>query len=223
MERSQFTFYDSFFKSVSRIKKKSARADAYDAICNYALFGIEPDLDSVEDAVAIAFLGAKPNIDAGRRKAESGCKGGTSKGPASKQQANGKQTESKNKNKDKKKNKNKNKCYNTREEMDLAFDQFWSVYPKKVGKTDARKAFAKVELPVNVLIDAVQKQKVSAQWTRDGGQFIPNPSTWLNQGRWEDELPAAGNSGMPKGASGQLGEAEKYAIQRALADEDGME
>ena len=109
MERSQFTFYDSYFKSVSRIRKKSARADAYDAICKYALLGIEPNLDSMDDAAAIAFLGAKPNIDAGRRKAESGCKGGTSKDSASKPKANGKQSESKNKNKDKKKNKNKNK------------------------------------------------------------------------------------------------------------------
>jgi hypothetical protein len=104
--------------------------------------------------------------------------------------------------------------------LDLAFDQFWNVYPKKVGKTDARKAFAKVEMPVEILINAVQKQKASAQWTKDGGQFIPNPSTWLNQGRWEDELPVAGNSGVPKGASGTLGEAELHAIRKALDDGD---
>ena len=218
MERSQFTFYDSYFKSVSRIKKKSARADAYDAICKYALLGVDPDLDAMEDAAAIAFLGAKPNIDAGRRKAESGCKGGTSKESASKREANGKQSESKNKNKDKKKNKNKNKCYNTRDELDLAFDQFWSVYPKKVGKADARKAFEKVEIPVDALITAVQKQKESAQWTKDGGQFVPNPATWLNQGRWEDELPAAGDTDIPKGASGKLGQAEIDAIQRILRE-----
>jgi hypothetical protein len=27
----------------------------------------------------------------------------------------------------------------------------------------------------------------SAEWTKDGGQFIPHPATWLNQKRWEDE------------------------------------
>ena len=26
---------------------------------------------------------------------------------------------------------------------------------------------------------------------KDNGQYIPNPATWLNQGRWEDELEAA--------------------------------
>ena len=43
MERSQFTFYESFFRAVSRIKKKPDRAEAYDAICAYALYGIEPN------------------------------------------------------------------------------------------------------------------------------------------------------------------------------------
>ena len=69
------------------------------------------------------------------------------------------------------------------------FDAFWAVYPRKVGKGDARKAFAKVKAPVSVLINAVNTQKQSQQWLRNDGQYIPNPATWLNQGRWEDELP----------------------------------
>ena len=39
------------------------------------------------------------------------------------------------------------------------------------------------------MIDAVEKQKKTDQWTRDGGQYIPHPATWLNQRRWEDEIP----------------------------------
>lgn len=72
---------------------------------------------------------------------------------------------------------------------DADFEEFWAVYPKKVGKQDARRVFKKVKADVHVLIDAVNAQKKSQQWQRDGGQYIPNPSTWLNQGRWEDELP----------------------------------
>lgn len=68
------------------------------------------------------------------------------------------------------------------------FDAFWSAYPKKVGKEAARKAFEKSKQPVNVLIEAIEKQKASEQWTREGGRYIPNPTTWLNQGRWQDEL-----------------------------------
>lgn len=73
---------------------------------------------------------------------------------------------------------------------DGAFDRFWSVYPKKVGKEAARKSFAKVKAPVDTLIAAVEAQKQSTQWTKDNGQYIPNPATWLNQGRWEDVLEA---------------------------------
>ena len=73
-----------------------------------------------------------------------------------------------------------------------AFDHFWSAYPKKVGKEAARKAFAKVKAPIDTLLAAIEKQKRSAQWNKDNGQYIPNPATWLNQGRWEDEVGVSG-------------------------------
>ena len=77
-----------------------------------------------------------------------------------------------------------------------AFDVFWSTYPKKVGKEAARKSFMKAKADAKTIISAVEEQKHSEQWLKSNGQFIPNPTTWLNQGRWEDELPDAGNSGF---------------------------
>jgi hypothetical protein len=72
------------------------------------------------------------------------------------------------------------------------FDIFWKEYPKKVGKKDAFKAWkrAKDMPPVNMIVAVVRKQKQSEQWRKDNGQFIPNPATWINQGRWDDELRA---------------------------------
>jgi len=70
------------------------------------------------------------------------------------------------------------------------FDEFWAAYPKKVGKDDARKAFDKRKPDADLaakMVAAVNAQKQSAQWKKDGGQYIPNPATWLNQGRWQDE------------------------------------
>ena len=87
-ERTQFTFYASFFDAVSRIKKKADRADAYDAICAYALREEDPDFSKMSDAAQIAFLLIKPNLDSSRRKAKSGKDGGSKK-------ANGKQSGSK--------------------------------------------------------------------------------------------------------------------------------
>lgn len=88
MQRTQFTFYESFFKAVSRIKKKQDRADAYDMICAYALYQEEPNLDTASDAVAIAFELLRPVLDKAKERAESGKKGG------SKPEANDKQTAS---------------------------------------------------------------------------------------------------------------------------------
>lgn len=80
------------------------------------------------------------------------------------------------------------------------FDRFWAIYPRKVGKDIAWKAFEKRK-PDNELTDAmvaaVQQQMQSADWRKDGGQYIPHPSTWLNGGRWQDE-PTAGQPQMSK-------------------------
>lgn len=212
MERTQFTFYDSFFRSVSRIRNKSARCDAYDAICRYALTGEEPDLNDMSDAAAIAFEGAKPNLDSSRRKAESGKKGGETKLTESKPQANEKQTASKkkDKNKDKNKNKNKDKCLDA-----CAFDAFWAAYPRKEGKKRAQDAFAKITVSLETLLSAIELQKKTPQWEKDGGQFIPHPATWLNGRRWEDvpmEHSASGNR--------QLDADEIAAIKRMMEGGD---
>lgn len=79
MERNQFTFYISFFKTIQRIRGKQARADAYDAICAYAFHETMPDLDALPPAAAIAFEAAQPVLDAGRRRAMSGASGGSAK------------------------------------------------------------------------------------------------------------------------------------------------
>lgn len=74
--------------------------------------------------------------------------------------------------------------------MQERFEQFWKLYPKKVGKGDARKKFLKLK-PNQKLFDqilsAVEAAKKTEQWTKNNGQFVPNPATWLNQSRWEDD------------------------------------
>ena len=189
MERGQFTFYASFATAIARIKSKAARCDAYDAIVNYAIHGVEPDMDSLADSAAIAFDLIRPVLDKGAKKAESG-KAGGSKQTASKPEANAKQTA---------REKEREKEGEREIEIEIdnppippkgdsSFDRFWSAYPKKVGKEAARKAFAKAKAPLDVMLSAIDRQKNSQQWKRDNGQYIPNPATWLNQGRWDDEV-----------------------------------
>ena len=69
-----------------------------------------------------------------------------------------------------------------------AFEAFWAAYPRKNGKLAAKRAFDRVHVPIETLVTAIRRQECSAQWTAENGRFIPNPATWLNQGRWEDEV-----------------------------------
>lgn len=70
------------------------------------------------------------------------------------------------------------------------FMAFWQAYPSKVAKSVALKAWHQIP-DVNTLLPKIMAGLVMAtksdQWTKDNGQFIPNPSTWLNQRRWEDK------------------------------------
>lgn len=69
------------------------------------------------------------------------------------------------------------------------FDKFWAAYPRKKNKEQARKAFNKLKgVKLQELLDAIERQKHSRDWTKDGGQYIPYPATWLNAGGWEDEV-----------------------------------
>ncbi len=71
------------------------------------------------------------------------------------------------------------------------FLQFWTAYPRKVGKGDAWKEYQKVKSelpPIGELVSIVERHAETEQWTKDGGQFIPHPSRWFKQRRWEDEV-----------------------------------
>jgi uncharacterized protein YdaU (DUF1376 family) len=75
-----------------------------------------------------------------------------------------------------------------------AFDQFWKVYPRKVGKKAAMKAWYKImdRPPIIHITESIARAVQTDQWKKDNGQFIPHPATWLNEGRWDDELMGSG-------------------------------
>lgn len=98
------------------------------------------------------------------------------------------------------------------------FDHFWALFPNKVGKADASKAFVKA------------RQRVDLQTMMDGlARYIRktddrpwcNPSTWLNQDRWTDE-PAAQPRGSPpqrpKGMQGMFSEMREV-LENGQADD----
>ena len=79
------------------------------------------------------------------------------------------------------------------------FDEFWAAYPKHVAKKPARRAWDKLHADrdlLDALLTALEWQTRTEAWQRDGGRYVPNPATWLNGRRWEDE-PQPGEPDKP--------------------------
>jgi len=68
------------------------------------------------------------------------------------------------------------------------FDEWWVVYPRKQGKADAEKKFAKLSDvdKYNCLQGTVYQTEHNPQWKDPS--YIPLPSTFINQKRWQDEI-----------------------------------
>lgn len=240
-ERKQFTMYESMFKALVRIRKKQDRADAYDAICGYALYGLEPDMETMPDPAAIAFELIRPVLDSARKKAETGKQGGSKpkanrKQNGSKEEAVPKQTEREKEGEIEKENENEieneieiegeieNKAEAATEKRQRAegraFTSFWENYPNKTDREEAWSAWKELSpdgKTVAQIRESLAAWKQSRQWLDDNGQFIPTAARWLRKRRWEC-TPAPGKQPIPKGASGELGQAELEAIQRVLQE-----
>lgn len=90
--------------------------------------------------------------------------------------------------------KNYNKKNSDNEKTNLVekqFETFYNAYPRKVKKQDVKKWFLKNkpnEELFKTIIDSLELFKKDKDWLKDNGQYIPYPTSWLNQKRWEDKL-----------------------------------
>ena len=79
-----------------------------------------------------------------------------------------------------------------REVVSSRFDQFWESYPRRVGKDEALKAWKKIKPDDDLaqdIIESVEAQKEGQLSEKlHEKKYIPHPATWLNQGRWQDEV-----------------------------------
>lgn len=76
------------------------------------------------------------------------------------------------------------------------FEKFWEAYPKKVAKKAVLQKWKNLKVN-DALFESIMKGleswKQSQQWMKNGGQYIPNPTTFLNQERWNDEVTSFGD------------------------------
>ncbi|WP_392750614.1 HNH endonuclease [Streptomyces sp. LN590] len=97
-----------------------------------------------------------------------------------------------------------------------AFDEFWSRYPRKAGKSEAAKSWVKATkagADPDLLLAALKAHADYHQAAKTEQQYIPHASTWLNQKRYEDEPPSLPRSAGPQTAPRHMTEEEK---KRAL-------
>lgn len=77
--------------------------------------------------------------------------------------------------------------------MEFQFNEFWKAYPKKQGKGLCWKWWRKQKPSGELfekMLSTLKLFKQSEKWGEMNGKYVPMPSTWLNQGRWDDELSA---------------------------------
>ncbi|WP_300733755.1 hypothetical protein [Pseudomonas sp.] len=89
---------------------------------------------------------------------------------------------------------------------DSTFETFWSIYPRRVGKGAAVKAFEKAARGTDPIVINAAVLDHAAAWRAAGTEprHIPHPATWLNQQRWLDEH-------LPEPARAQLSAADQMA------------
>lgn len=237
------TFFPETFAAVKRYSPAD-RALLYEAMGEYAFSGAEPDWPD-DDIKWFVWDSLKQRVDTAReaseRKREYGRMGGRPKASESTDnqtkadESRAKQTkadESRRKLAKADESKKSSEAEadteadteaeterdNVRARED-AFDRFWSAYPRHTAKQTALAAFKKLhpdEALMQTILTAIERQKASPQWTKDGGQFVPHPATWLNQRRWEDEPPKATSN------SGRVMPAQQYSQRDYSGADDAL-
>lgn len=91
----------------------------------------------------------------------------------------------------------------THENETCAFNTFWNIYPVKKNKIRAKKIWERKKLnKIAVLIcnDVSYRQVNDYSWSNE--QFIPHPSTYLQNERWNDTVTVAPKHTSTKSKSG---------------------
>lgn len=99
------------------------------------------------------------------------------------------------------------------ESINATFADFWLLYPRRVARKDAQKAWDRMSASdrIEALTALVAWRRV---WATKDLEYLPYPSTWLNGERWTDELPVSATS-SPNHASHVLAVPAGGEIQRA--------
>jgi predicted transcriptional regulator len=104
------------------------------------------------------------------------------------------------------------------------FEDFYRVYPRKMGKQDAKKAFRKALdiVDFDTLLAGALRYANDPNLPSDK-QFLPYPATWLNRGSWDDEALPERKLSLEELAIRNKALAEKRHLQALAATKEIME
>ena len=100
------------------------------------------------------------------------------------------------------------------------FDEFWAEYPRKKGKAEAEKKWKREKynaIADQIIADVKQRKTMDWDWIRDGGQYIPYGSTYVNNKGWLDEMKQGPPPAEPKKSAGMQAIEKLQGITNGLA------
>ncbi len=109
---------------------------------------------------------------------------------------------------------------NQEEIKDIAFDDFYLIYPKKEKRTDAEKVWRKIDYETKLVIIADVKNRVQNHSGWIEKKFICNPQAYLNGKRWQDEITSIGQSLAPQNKAIQTQQGNISQLTQFIANRE---
>ena len=189
--RESMIIYRSFYDAIKELEPVH-QAKVWEAIFEYGLNAQEINLDGLP---SIIFKLIKPQLDANLRKYENGSKGGRpKKQKETKVKPNNNLNETKvkpnvndNDNVNDNGNDNNNVKDNANDNSDFSF--VWSLYGKVGNRSTSMAKYNKLTKKEKEAIVKHIPLYIKNHKDNDKLEFVPHFTTYLNQKRWEDDLP----------------------------------
>ena len=236
--RKQFTFYRSYYEALLPLPKET-QANVLLAVCAYAFYEAEPDGLSAVELAAFGLI--KPTLDASRRKAMAGKKGGEARerkqglpskdaeAMAYKQGRTSKKEEEIEDEVEKEREKEEEiekESYNPLPPsggQDWVWNEIVNLYPPdRIGnQSSAEQAYrmaVRSDADADRMLENLKAWIYSSQWNKADGQYIPLLANWIGRGTWETKPKAVNGCSYTSGRR-QTDDDEIKAIHRML----GME
>jgi len=110
---------------------------------------------------------------------------------------------------------------------DSLFDEFWAIYPRKVGKIGAQRYWQRMRrkgTDFRQVIAAAERFRDECRANGTDLKYIPHPASWLNRGRYADDPTALAENSRPAEVSrprGRLNDEQLLAeVIRLASDQD---